>query len=50
MTSKDDATKTDSSPQSTWGATDAAKQAWENKHGKATRKAAAADEAAKDEK
>ena len=47
--SKDDATKTDGSPQSTWGATEDAKASWERKHGKAARKAA--EEAnAKDEK
>ncbi len=51
--SNNDATKTDNSPQSTWGATEAAKQTWENKHGKAARKAAeeaAAKDAAKDDK
>lgn len=49
MASKDDATKTDGSPESTWGATEAAKKSWDNKYGKPARKAAA-DEAAKDEK
>jgi hypothetical protein len=35
-----DRTKTDASPQSTWGATEEAKAAWERKHGNAARKAA----------
>lgn len=32
--------KTDNSPESTWGATTEAKEAWERKHGSAARKAA----------
>lgn len=35
-----DHTKTDASPDSTWGATPEAKAAWERKHGAAARKAA----------
>lgn len=35
-----DATKTDASPESTWGASEEAKEAWDRKHGKAARKAA----------
>jgi hypothetical protein len=43
-----DHTKTDASPQSTWGSTEAAKAAWDRKHGAAARKAA--KDAEKDEK
>lgn len=32
---KADATKTDASPESTWGATREAKDAWASKHGRA---------------
>lgn len=39
--------KTDSSPESTWGATPEAKAAWERKHGAAARKA---NKKAEDEK
>ena len=46
---KGDANKTDASPESTWGANREAKEAWDNKHGKAARRAAA-EEAAKAEK
>lgn len=35
-----DRTKVDASPDSTWGATEAAKAAWDRKHGAAARKAA----------
>jgi hypothetical protein len=45
-----DHTKTDASPQSTWGSTEAAKAAWDRKHGATARKAAAKDAAEKDEK
>lgn len=34
------ANKTDASPESTWGANQAAKEAWDRKHGKAARKSA----------
>jgi hypothetical protein len=37
---KADHTKTDADPQSTWGATPEAKEAWDRKHGKAARRAA----------
>jgi hypothetical protein len=37
---KQDRTKTDASPESTWGATEDAKAAWDRKHGAAARKAA----------
>lgn len=40
MDADKDHTKTDASPQSTWGATEAAKAAWDRKHGAAARKAA----------
>lgn len=45
---KADHTKSDASPQSTWGATQETKEAWDRKHGKAARRAA--EEAAKAEK
>ncbi len=35
-----DRTKTDASPESTWGAAPEAKAAWDRKHGAAARKAA----------
>lgn len=35
-----DANKTDASPESTWGANQEAKEAWDRKYGKAARKAA----------
>ncbi len=38
-----DRTKSDGSPESTWGATEAAKAAWDRKHGAAARKAAKED-------
>lgn len=37
---ENDRTKTDASPESTWGATEEAKAAWDRKHGAAARKAA----------
>lgn len=40
MTNRQDATKTDANPESTWGATEEAKAAWDRKHGSAARKAA----------
>lgn len=40
MSNDADRTKTDASPQSTWGASEAAKAAWDKKHGAAARKAA----------
>ena len=43
-----DRTKIDASPDSTWGATEEAKAAWERKYGTAIRKAAAKE--AKEEK
>ncbi len=39
MSSDNDRTKSDSSPESTWGATEATKAAWDRKHGAAKRKA-----------
>lgn len=42
------ANQTDASPESTWGANQDAKEAWDRKHGKAARKAA--EEAAKADK
>lgn len=44
-----DHTKTDTSPQSTWGATEAAKASWDRKHGAAARRAAK-EASEKDEK
>jgi hypothetical protein len=41
MVSDTDHTKTSPDPASTWGATPEAKEAWDAKHGKAARKAAA---------
>ncbi len=38
--SEKDRTKTDASPESTWGATEAAKASWDRKHGAAARKQA----------
>lgn len=35
-----DRTKVDASPESTWGATEQAKAAWDRKHGASARKAA----------
>lgn len=35
-----DRTKSDGSPESTWGATEETKAAWDRKHGAAARKAA----------
>lgn len=37
---KSDRTKTDAAPESTWGATEEAKAAWDRKYGPAARKAA----------
>lgn len=37
---KADATKSDASPESTWGASEETKEAWDRKYGKAARKAA----------
>lgn len=42
-----DANKSDASPESTWGANQETKEAWDRKHGKAARRAA--EEAAKSE-
>lgn len=44
-----DRTKSDASPESTWGATEATKASWDRKHGAAARKAAK-EAAEKDEK
>lgn len=38
-TNKDDATKTDANPETTWGASPEAKEKWDRKHGAAARKA-----------
>lgn len=38
MTNETDRTKSDNSPESTWGATAEAKAAWERKYGAAARK------------
>lgn len=38
-----DARETDQTPDSTWGASTEAKEAWDRKYGKAARKAAAED-------
>lgn len=40
MDADKDHTKTDGSPESTWGATPEAKAAWDKKHGAAARKKA----------
>lgn len=48
MTNRGDANKTDTSPESTWGASPEAKEAWDRKYGKAARKAA--EESAEKEK
>lgn len=47
--SADDRTKTDNSAQSTWGATEEAKAAWDRKHGAAARRAAKEQDEPKDE-
>jgi len=50
MTDPDrDRTKTDGSPESTWGATSEAKAAWDRKHGAAARKANKDKDETKDE-
>lgn len=43
MADKQDQRKVDPDPQSTWGATDEAKAAWEAKYGDTTRRAVAKD-------
>jgi hypothetical protein len=40
MEADKDHTRTDASPQSTWGSTETAKAAWDRKYGGAARKAA----------
>lgn len=44
-----DATKTDNSPESTWGATEEAKAKWDRTHGATARREAKAAAAEKDE-
>lgn len=45
-----DANKTDASPESTWGASPEAKEAWDRKYGKAAARKAAEENAEKEKK